>query len=195
MWHRAIRFHVPFIQADWVAMNYVPFAEAVVEQVVTLYKATASHPSVIEERVLQQIVKVGQRSSIPSVQQRLANLRLDYLDWAMGLRLRWLRHTRLHSLARHGITQKNLCLKHVSWQGFSNMASDWLAACNQKPCLKMSQHGKVPAIQTHWSHDTNDLCGHDENVVKIVLALCSSLITQSRASLLTWINLNPSMVK
>jgi len=44
-------------QADWVAMNYVPFAEAVVEQVVTLYRATANHPAVRDQAVTQAIVK------------------------------------------------------------------------------------------------------------------------------------------
>ena len=45
-------------QADWVAMNYVPFAEKVVDMVTDLYKATANHPAVIQEHVLQHIIKV-----------------------------------------------------------------------------------------------------------------------------------------
>ncbi|KAK2183610.1 hypothetical protein NP493_305g02026 [Ridgeia piscesae] len=45
-------------QADWVAMNYVPFAEAIVGMVTELYRATAKHPSVIHGHVLQNIVKV-----------------------------------------------------------------------------------------------------------------------------------------
>ena len=39
-------------------MNYVPFAEKVIEMVTDLYKATASHTAVIEEHVLQHIIKV-----------------------------------------------------------------------------------------------------------------------------------------
>ncbi len=40
-------------------MNYVPFAEKVIEMVTDLYKATASHQAVIREHVLQNIIKVS----------------------------------------------------------------------------------------------------------------------------------------
>ena len=39
-------------------MNYVPFAEAIMEMVVELYKATGRHNSVIQAKVLQNILKV-----------------------------------------------------------------------------------------------------------------------------------------
>ena len=39
-------------------MNYVPFAEKVIEMVTDLYKATANHTAVIQEHVLQHIIKV-----------------------------------------------------------------------------------------------------------------------------------------
>ena len=41
-----------------MAMNYVPFAEAIVAMVTELYRATVRHPSVIHGHVLQNIVKV-----------------------------------------------------------------------------------------------------------------------------------------
>ena len=44
-----------------MAMNYVPFAEAIVAMVTELYRATVRHPSVIQGRVLQNIVKVRLR--------------------------------------------------------------------------------------------------------------------------------------
>lgn len=40
-------------------MNYVPFAEGVVELVVELYKETAKHLSVVNEHVLQHIIAVS----------------------------------------------------------------------------------------------------------------------------------------
>ena len=40
-------------------MNYVPFAERVIEMVVDLYRTTAHHPTVISEHVLQRVIKVG----------------------------------------------------------------------------------------------------------------------------------------
>lgn len=48
-----------FLQVDWVTMNFVPFAERCVELVVDMYKATASHTTVIQSQVLQNIIKVS----------------------------------------------------------------------------------------------------------------------------------------
>ena len=45
-------------QVDWVTMNFVPFAERCVEMVTDMYKTTAQHPTVINSRVLQSIIKV-----------------------------------------------------------------------------------------------------------------------------------------
>ncbi|KAM8890970.1 protein MON2 homolog isoform 2-T2 [Spinachia spinachia] len=44
-------------QAEWVALNYVPFAERSLEVVVDLYHKTACHRAVINEKVLQNIIK------------------------------------------------------------------------------------------------------------------------------------------
>ncbi|XP_051740951.1 protein MON2 homolog isoform X2 [Ctenopharyngodon idella] len=44
-------------QAEWVALNYVPFAERSLEVVVDLYHKTACHKAVITEKVLQNIIK------------------------------------------------------------------------------------------------------------------------------------------
>uniref|UniRef100_A0A8C7PNT8 Protein MON2 homolog n=1 Tax=Oncorhynchus mykiss TaxID=8022 RepID=A0A8C7PNT8_ONCMY len=44
-------------QAEWVALNYVPFAERSLEMVVDLYHKTACHKAVINEKVLQNIIK------------------------------------------------------------------------------------------------------------------------------------------
>uniref|UniRef100_A0AAR2M5A3 Protein MON2 homolog n=1 Tax=Pygocentrus nattereri TaxID=42514 RepID=A0AAR2M5A3_PYGNA len=44
-------------QAEWVALNYVPFAERSLEEVVDLYHKTACHKAVINEKVLQSIIK------------------------------------------------------------------------------------------------------------------------------------------
>ncbi|XP_038144487.1 protein MON2 homolog isoform X3 [Cyprinodon tularosa] len=44
-------------QAEWVALNYVPFAERSLEVVVYLYHKTACHKAVINEKVLQSIIK------------------------------------------------------------------------------------------------------------------------------------------
>ncbi|KTF92237.1 hypothetical protein cypCar_00024958 [Cyprinus carpio] len=44
-------------QAEWVALNYVPFAEQSLEVVVDLYHKTACHKAVINEKVLQNIIK------------------------------------------------------------------------------------------------------------------------------------------
>uniref|UniRef100_S4RGZ0 Protein MON2 homolog n=1 Tax=Petromyzon marinus TaxID=7757 RepID=S4RGZ0_PETMA len=44
-------------QAEWVAMNYVPFAERALELVVELYQKTACHKAVVNENVLQEIIK------------------------------------------------------------------------------------------------------------------------------------------
>uniref|UniRef100_A0A8C6YDN9 Protein MON2 homolog n=1 Tax=Naja naja TaxID=35670 RepID=A0A8C6YDN9_NAJNA len=46
-----------FNQAEWVALNYVPFAERSLEVVVDLYQKTACHKAVVNERVLQNIIK------------------------------------------------------------------------------------------------------------------------------------------
>uniref|UniRef100_A0AAR2LSC0 Protein MON2 homolog n=1 Tax=Pygocentrus nattereri TaxID=42514 RepID=A0AAR2LSC0_PYGNA len=43
--------------AEWVALNYVPFAERSLEEVVDLYHKTACHKAVINEKVLQSIIK------------------------------------------------------------------------------------------------------------------------------------------
>lgn len=48
-------------QAEWVALNYVPFAERSLEVVVDLYHKTACHKAVINEKVLQGIIKVRPR--------------------------------------------------------------------------------------------------------------------------------------
>uniref|UniRef100_A0A673LAY6 Protein MON2 homolog n=1 Tax=Sinocyclocheilus rhinocerous TaxID=307959 RepID=A0A673LAY6_9TELE len=44
-------------QAEWVALNYVPFAERSLEVLVDLYHKTAGHKAVINEKVLQNIIK------------------------------------------------------------------------------------------------------------------------------------------
>uniref|UniRef100_A0A4W5RRL0 Protein MON2 homolog n=1 Tax=Hucho hucho TaxID=62062 RepID=A0A4W5RRL0_9TELE len=44
-------------QAEWVALNYVPFAERSLEVVVEQYHKTACHKAVINEKVLQNIIK------------------------------------------------------------------------------------------------------------------------------------------
>uniref|UniRef100_A0A8C7VR37 Protein MON2 homolog n=1 Tax=Oncorhynchus mykiss TaxID=8022 RepID=A0A8C7VR37_ONCMY len=44
-------------QAEWVALNYVPFAERSLEVVVDQYQKTACHKAVINEKVLQNIIK------------------------------------------------------------------------------------------------------------------------------------------
>ncbi|PNJ44410.1 MON2 isoform 6 [Pongo abelii] len=44
-------------QAEWVALNYVPFAERSLEVVVDLYQKTACHKAVVNEKVLQNIIK------------------------------------------------------------------------------------------------------------------------------------------
>nr|XP_032810106.1 protein MON2 homolog isoform X2 [Petromyzon marinus] len=46
-----------FAPAEWVAMNYVPFAERALELVVELYQKTACHKAVVNENVLQEIIK------------------------------------------------------------------------------------------------------------------------------------------
>ncbi|KAK1340956.1 hypothetical protein QTO34_017356 [Cnephaeus nilssonii] len=42
-----------FAPAEWVALNYVPFAERSLEVVVDLYQKTACHKAVVNEKVLQ----------------------------------------------------------------------------------------------------------------------------------------------
>ncbi|KAM9311030.1 protein MON2 homolog isoform 3-T3 [Gastrophryne carolinensis] len=44
-------------QAEWVALNYVPFAEKSLEVVVDLYQKTACHKAVVNEKALQHIIK------------------------------------------------------------------------------------------------------------------------------------------
>lgn len=51
--------HISPLQVDWVTMNFVPFAERCVELVTEMYSATASHNTVIQARVLQNIIKVS----------------------------------------------------------------------------------------------------------------------------------------
>ncbi|KAM9581715.1 protein MON2 homolog isoform 4-T4 [Guaruba guarouba] len=46
-----------FAPAEWVALNYVPFAERSLEVVVDLYQKTACHKAVVTEKVLQNIIK------------------------------------------------------------------------------------------------------------------------------------------
>ncbi|XP_006886103.1 PREDICTED: protein MON2 homolog isoform X2 [Elephantulus edwardii] len=46
-----------FAPAEWVALNYVPFAERSLEVVVDLYQKTACHKAVVSEKVLQNIIK------------------------------------------------------------------------------------------------------------------------------------------
>ncbi|XP_070611693.1 protein MON2 homolog isoform X1 [Erythrolamprus reginae] len=46
-----------FAPAEWVALNYVPFAERSLEVVVDLYQKTACHKAVVNERVLENIIK------------------------------------------------------------------------------------------------------------------------------------------
>lgn len=41
-----------------MALNYVPFAERSLEVVVDLYQKTACHKAVVNEKVLQNIIKV-----------------------------------------------------------------------------------------------------------------------------------------
>ncbi|XP_070557537.1 protein MON2 homolog isoform X2 [Ptychodera flava] len=47
-------------QPEWVSMNYVPFAEKSLQMVVELYKETATQKSVVEDHVLQNIIKTLQ---------------------------------------------------------------------------------------------------------------------------------------
>ncbi|KAK3580643.1 hypothetical protein CHS0354_013414 [Potamilus streckersoni] len=44
-------------QVDWVTMNFIPFAEKCVELTVDMYKRAASHQTVIQAHVLQNIIK------------------------------------------------------------------------------------------------------------------------------------------
>ncbi|MGH0162008.1 UNVERIFIED_CONTAM: hypothetical protein FKN15_042277 [Acipenser sinensis] len=44
-------------QAEWVALNYVPFAEKSLEVVADLYQKTACHKAVVSEKVLKKIIK------------------------------------------------------------------------------------------------------------------------------------------
>ena len=44
-------------------MNFVPFAEQVLDRVVELYRATSEHQSVINSHVLEKITKVGLSTS------------------------------------------------------------------------------------------------------------------------------------
>ncbi|XP_030071694.1 LOW QUALITY PROTEIN: protein MON2 homolog [Microcaecilia unicolor] len=46
-----------FAPAEWVALNYVPFAERSLEVLVDLYQKTACHKAVVNEKVLQSIIK------------------------------------------------------------------------------------------------------------------------------------------
>nr|XP_008002065.1 protein MON2 homolog isoform X1 [Chlorocebus sabaeus] len=46
-----------FAPAEWVALNYVPFAERSLEVVVDLYQKTACHKAMVNEKVLQYIIK------------------------------------------------------------------------------------------------------------------------------------------
>lgn len=57
VWFSFVKSSLP-LQAEWVALNYVPFAERSLEVVVDLYHKTACHKAVINEKVLQNIIKV-----------------------------------------------------------------------------------------------------------------------------------------
>ncbi len=46
-----------------MALNYVPFAERSLEVVADLYHKTACHKAVINEKVLQNIIKVQSKKS------------------------------------------------------------------------------------------------------------------------------------
>ncbi|XP_041110331.1 protein MON2 homolog isoform X1 [Polyodon spathula] len=46
-----------FAPAEWVALNYVPFAEKSLEVVADLYQKTACHKAVVSEKVLKKIIK------------------------------------------------------------------------------------------------------------------------------------------
>ncbi|XP_033121689.1 protein MON2 homolog isoform X2 [Anneissia japonica] len=48
------------LQAEWVSMNYVPFAEKSLSMTTSLYKKTATRPAVMEQQVLQNILRVLQ---------------------------------------------------------------------------------------------------------------------------------------
>lgn len=56
------------LQAEWVALNYVPFAERSLEVVVDLYHKTACHKAVINEKVLQNVIKVPAAAHLTSRQ-------------------------------------------------------------------------------------------------------------------------------
>lgn len=45
---------------EWVSMNYIPFGEKALNVAVKLYQQTASEPTVIEGRILHEIVKALQ---------------------------------------------------------------------------------------------------------------------------------------
>lgn len=60
-------------QAEWVALNYVPFAERSLEVVVDLYQKTACHKAVISEKVLQNIIKVFWRLYSCGISKNAAN--------------------------------------------------------------------------------------------------------------------------
>jgi hypothetical protein len=47
------------LQVEFVQVNYVSFAEAIMELVGELYRATAKFPSVIHGHVLQHIIRVS----------------------------------------------------------------------------------------------------------------------------------------
>lgn len=55
-----------YLQAEWVALNYVPFAERSLEVMVDLYHKTACHKAVINEKVLQNIIKVSDTTHLTS---------------------------------------------------------------------------------------------------------------------------------
>lgn len=70
------------LQAEWVALNYVPFAERSLEVVVDLYHKTACHKAVINEKVLQNIIKVcGVQSVMKSLKFNMYSLMLQVEKW------------------------------------------------------------------------------------------------------------------
>ena len=64
-----------------------------------------------------------------------------------------------------GLLKKNLCLKsHVCWQGFSNLASDWLAAvlpANQQPCFNWN------FLLTNMEFNINALIIHGPGLITL----------------------------
>lgn len=69
-----------YLQAEWVALNYVPFAERSLEVMVDLYHKTACHKAVINEKVLQNIIKVSDTAQLTSWQGYCSSILLGLLS-------------------------------------------------------------------------------------------------------------------